>query len=57
MDSASRSKQFNLRLSPAELATIKSKADRYGLTVADIIRLWIRAGAPVALEEKKPEKR
>lgn len=48
-----RSKQLNLRLSPEELATIKCRADKYGLTVADIVRLWIRAGAPVALEKKK----
>ena len=42
-------------LSNAELAWLRKRAETLGLTVADIVRLWIRAEAPttVMAEKKK----
>ena len=50
---AARKKTFNLRLASDEIDVIKRQAIKYGLSAADVVRLWIRAGAPVVLVEKK----
>lgn len=48
MSPAERDRQFNVRLSEAEIEDVRSAADRYGLSASDFVRYAIAIQVQVA---------